>query len=113
MRKGVFVFLVVNVVVLGLLVRSVWTLLSLLVVDGSQDQISRAELPAPNSATVGQRPQLIPKIIHQTYINESIPEHWREAQQSCLDLHEDYEYKMWTDKKAREFIAQEWVALES
>lgn len=38
--------------------------------------------------------QYIPKIIHQTYINESVPEHWREAQRSCIDLHEDYEYKV-------------------
>lgn len=70
----------------------VWVLITLLFVDGSADAISRAELPAPDSAAIEDRPQLIPKIIHQTYANESIPEVWREAQQSCLDLHEDYEY---------------------
>lgn len=36
----------------------------------------------------------IPKIIHQTYANHSIPDHWKQAQQSCLDLHPDYEYKV-------------------
>ncbi|KAK7531282.1 nucleotide-diphospho-sugar transferase [Phyllosticta citribraziliensis] len=108
MRKGVLIFLVLNILVIGLLVRSVWTLLSLLVVDGSEDRISRAELPAPNSGAISERPQLIPKIIHQTYVNETIPERWVEAQRSCIEQHEDYEYKLWTDKKSREFIAAEY-----
>lgn len=108
MRKGVLIFLIINIIVIGVLVRNVWTLLELLVVDGSEDRISRAELPAPNSDAISERPQLIPKIIHQTYINESIPPVWQEAQKSCIDLHEDYEYRLWTDKKAREFIAAEY-----
>ncbi|KAF2457265.1 nucleotide-diphospho-sugar transferase [Lineolata rhizophorae] len=108
MRRSVLLFLVANILIVGYLVHSVWTLLSLLVVDGSEDAISRAELPAPNSPAITSQPQLIPKLIHQTYVNESIPERWKEAQQSCIDLHEDYEYRLWTDKKAREFIAQEY-----
>lgn len=129
MRKGVLIFLVINIIIIGFLVHSVWTLLTLLFIDGSEDQISRAELPAPNSGKISERPRLIPKIIHQTYINESIPEHWQAPQQSCLDLHPDYEYKvsgaadpdlikkktkadgvsqLWTDKKSREFIAAEF-----
>ncbi|KAJ9642954.1 CSG1/SUR1-like protein [Coniosporium tulheliwenetii] len=108
MRKGVLFFLVFNLFVVALLVHSVWSLLMLLVVDGSEDAISRAELPAPGSDTIGDRPQLIPKIIHQTYINDSIPLVWQEAQKSCMDLHSDYEYKMWTDKKARAFVAAEY-----
>ena len=94
MRKGVLIFLVINIIIIGFLVHSVWTLLTLLFIDGSEDQISRAELPAPNSGKISERPRLIPKIIHQTYINESIPEHWQAPQQSCLDLHPDYEYKV-------------------
>jgi mannosyltransferase OCH1-like enzyme len=108
MRRGVLIFLVTTVLVLGFAVHSVWTLLTLLVVDGREDQIARGELPAPNSGAISEQPQLIPKIIHQTYVNESIPEHWKGPQQSCLDLHPDYEYKLWTDKKSREFIAAEY-----
>ncbi|KAF1957407.1 hypothetical protein CC80DRAFT_491524 [Byssothecium circinans] len=108
MRRGVLTFLIVTIVVLGFAVHHVWTLLSLLVVTGREDQISRAELPAPNSGAISEKPQLIPKIIHQTYINESIPAHWKGPQQSCLDLNSDYEYKLWTDKKSREFIAAEY-----
>ena len=94
MRRGVAIFLLINFLVVGFLLHSVWTLLTLLWVDGSGDAISRADLPAPNSEKIEDRRQIIPKIIHQTYINESIPEVWRDAQQSCIDLHEDYEYKV-------------------
>ncbi|KAI9741912.1 MAG: hypothetical protein M1834_000301 [Cirrosporium novae-zelandiae] len=108
MRRSVLIFTVFNLMVIGLLVRSVFTLLTLLWEDADEDAIRRAELPAPNSPLIENRPQLIPKIIHQTYINESIPEIWQEPQQSCLDLHEDYEYKLWTNEKSREFIATEY-----
>jgi hypothetical protein len=96
MRRGVTIFILVTVVVLGFAVHSVWTLLGLLVATGREDAILRGELPAPNSGAITDRPQLIPKIIHQTYINESIPAHWKGPQQSCLNLHPDYEYKVHT-----------------
>ena len=92
MRRGLTIFLVVNVIILFSLLRSVYTLLSLLVEDASADAIHRAEIPSPNSSLIEQRPQVIPKIIHQTFKNDSIPEVWKEAQQSCIDLHPDYEY---------------------
>ena len=92
MRRGLLIFILVNLVVLSFLVRSVSTLLSLLVEDAAADAIHRAELPSPNSSLIEQRPQIIPKIIHQTYKNETIPEVWVDAQQSCIDLHPDYEY---------------------
>ncbi|KAK3059797.1 hypothetical protein LTS18_010038, partial [Coniosporium uncinatum] len=110
MKRSVLLFFFIQILIVGYLIHSCWTLLSLLFVDGASDSISRAELPGPNSdlAHKGQRKQLIPKIIHQTYINESIPAHWVEPQKSCIDLHPDYEYRLWTDKKAREFIAAEY-----
>jgi mannosyltransferase OCH1-like enzyme len=92
MRRGLLIFCLVNLLILSLLVRSVSTLLALLVEDAAADAIHRAELPSPNSSLIEQRPQIIPKIIHQTYKNETIPEVWVEAQQSCIDLHPDYEY---------------------
>lgn len=92
MRRGLLIFILVNLLILTFLVRSVSTLLSLLVEDAAADAIHRAELPSPNSSLIETRPQIIPKIIHQTYKNETIPEVWREAQQSCIDLHPDYEY---------------------
>jgi mannosyltransferase OCH1-like enzyme len=111
MRKNVVIFLIVTVAVLGFAVHNVWTLITLLFLDGSEDAILRAEVPAPKSGAISERPQLIPKIIHQTYKNESIPEHWKGPQQTCIDLHPDYEYKLWTDKTSRDFVAAEYVAL--
>ncbi|MCJ1227071.1 hypothetical protein MMC12_003726 [Toensbergia leucococca] len=108
MRRGLVVFIVVNFLVIVFLVSKVFTLLTLLIEDGAADAIHRFEIPAPNSPLIDNRPQLIPKIIHQTYINESIPEQWREAQRSCINLHEDYEYRLWTDLGSREFIATEY-----
>ncbi|KAI4791661.1 putative MIPC synthase subunit [Aureobasidium sp. EXF-8845] len=108
MRRPVLLFLILNLAIVGFLIHSVWTLLTLLVVDGSEDAISRAELPAPGSDLIDGRTQLIPKIIHQTYINESIPEVWQEPQKSCIELHKDWEYKLWTDALSREFIAAEY-----
>ncbi|KAJ5902506.1 Mannosyl phosphorylinositol ceramide synthase SUR1 [Penicillium taxi] len=108
MRRGYIIFIVVNVLILTYLVRSVSTLLQLLVEDASADAIHRSELPSPNSSLIEHRPQIIPKIIHQTYLNETIPEIWREAQQTCIDLHPDYEYILWTDEKSRKFIAAEY-----
>ena len=97
MRRGIIIFIVVNLLVVAFLVHSVFTLLTLLFEDGSKDVIHRAEIPAPNSPLIENRPQLIPKIIHQTYINNTIPSKWSEARQSCLDLHQDYEYKVRED----------------
>ncbi|KAI9714901.1 MAG: hypothetical protein M1820_000190 [Bogoriella megaspora] len=108
MRRSILAFLIINIIVIGFLLHSVWTLLSLLVVDGSDQAILPQELPSPKAGKGSNRPDLIPKIIHQTYINDSIPEVWKGAQKSCKDLHKDYEYKLWTDKKARDFIYTEY-----
>ncbi|KAH7393557.1 nucleotide-diphospho-sugar transferase [Cadophora sp. MPI-SDFR-AT-0126] len=108
MRRGTVVFLVINLIIIGFLLNAFSTLISLLFQTGAEDAIHRAEIPAPGSDMIENRTQLIPKIIHQTYINESIPERWQAGQQSCIDLHEDYEYILWTDAKSRDFIATEY-----
>jgi mannosyltransferase OCH1-like enzyme len=108
MRRGTIIFLVINLIVIGFLLNSFSTLISLLFEDGAADAIHRSEIPAPESELIDNLTQLIPKIIHQTYINNSIPEQWKEAQQSCVDMHEDYEYKLWTDDLSRTFIATEY-----
>ncbi|KAJ5217079.1 nucleotide-diphospho-sugar transferase [Penicillium chermesinum] len=107
MRRGLLIFALINILVLFFLVRSVSTLLSLLLEDAAADAIQSTELPSLNSSLI-EHPQLIPKIIHQTYKNGSIPEHWRNPQQSCIDLHPDYEYILWTDEKSRAFIAAQY-----
>ncbi|RSM15387.1 hypothetical protein CDV31_004977 [Fusarium ambrosium] len=50
----------------------------------------------------------IPRILHQTCKNETIPEMWAESQQSCLKAYSGFEYKLWTDERAREFLSSEY-----
>lgn len=109
MRRPLLIFVVVLVALLLFALHSVSTLISLLFEDAAADAIHRSELPGVNDTLPASPPQRIPKIIHQTYINESIPQRWRAAQQACIDLHTpDYEYILWTDQKAHDFIAQEY-----
>ena len=46
----------------------------------------------------------VPAIIHQTWKTTEIPEKWREAQQSCINLHPDYDYRLWTDDDGLDLI---------
>lgn len=109
MRRGLAIFLIINLLGIAFLVRSVFTLLTLLVEDGSADAIHSPEIPAPLSPLIDNMSRLIPKIIHQTYVNESVPELWREAQKSCIDLHKDYEYKV---RSRRLILSEEIIAAD-
>jgi mannosyltransferase OCH1-like enzyme len=107
MRRLVFLGLVSSLVLLTFLIHLFSTLLGLLVEDGSADAILLTELPrhtAPKDAPMRfepSQPQLIPKIIHQTYKNESIPERWKEPWQQCQDIMKaDYEFKVRTPSSA-------------
>ncbi|KAF2208363.1 glycosyltransferase family 32 protein [Cercospora zeae-maydis SCOH1-5] len=110
MRRPVLIFLILNLALIAFLVHSVWTLLELLVINGIEDAITKAELPPMGSEHDLDTKPMIPKIIHQTYINTSIPAVWQEAQQSCLHLHQepDWKYMLWTDALADEFVAKEY-----
>ncbi|CAK1365826.1 Mannosyl phosphorylinositol ceramide synthase CSH1 [Cercospora beticola] len=110
MRRPVLIFLILNLALIAFLVHSVWTLLELLVINGIEDAITKAELPPMGSEHDLDTKPMIPKIIHQTYINTSIPVVWQEAQQSCLDLHKEPEWKymLWTDAMSDEFVAKEY-----
>lgn len=92
MRRGTIVFIVVNLIIVGFLVNACSTLISLLFESGSAYAILPGDIPGVNEELPKSRTQLIPKIIHQTYINSSIPAQWKEGQQACIDLHPSYEY---------------------
>ncbi|KAK4622204.1 Mannosyl phosphorylinositol ceramide synthase CSH1 [Fulvia fulva] len=111
MRRPLVIFLVIIFAVLLFLIHLVWTLLELLVITGIQDAITKEELPAIGAEDKITAKPLIPKIIHQTYINTSIPEVWQDAQASCKTLHQKsdgWEYKLWTDKMSVDFIEEEY-----
>lgn len=46
----------------------------------------------------------VPKIIHQLWKNNKLPDHLKIMQESVLCHHSEYEYKFWTDETLDEFI---------
>lgn len=46
----------------------------------------------------------VPKILHQSWKTRDVPAKWKAAQKSCMDLHSDWEYKLWTDEDNLELI---------
>jgi hypothetical protein len=83
--------LAVVVIVTILLYRSRF-LFGLLFENGSRDAIYPSSIIASTSETKQNQAQLIPKIIHQTYRTEDIPEHWKEGQKALKELHPDWQY---------------------
>jgi hypothetical protein len=58
----------------------------------------------PGPPKAGQK-AVVPKLMHQTWQTTEVPEKWAAARQSCLDLHPDYEHRLWTDADGLEFIS--------
>jgi len=50
----------------------------------------------------------IPKIIHQTWKSEEIPDGFAKWVESWRRHHPDWKYVLWTDEANRDFIAQEY-----
>lgn len=51
---------------------------------------------------------VVPKLLHQTWKDKNVPTKWRKAQQSCIDHHKDYTYKLWTDEEGEALIRNEY-----
>lgn len=88
-RRGPILFILAVAVVVGILLHRSRLLIGLLFEDGSHNAIYPAVILAQDPP---EGNQLIPKIIHQTYKNASLPKVWAEQQRQLLDLHQDYEY---------------------
>lgn len=50
---------------------------------------------------------LIPAVVHQTWKTAEIPERWRAARQSCIEMHPGFHFRLWTDEDARALIARD------
>lgn len=98
--------LIINGAIILFLVYQASDLISLLYDDSQRDAISDEELVLSNHNSTDA---LIPRIIHQTYKNETIPAGWNQTHRSCVDLHkDDYQYILWTDEMARDFISRHY-----
>lgn len=106
MKSEVKFLLYAHAVLALFLTYQLFDLITLLYDDSRQYGLLSTELN--NSNYLQSQPQLIPKIIHQTYKTNSIPDIWKEGQQSCIDLNPDYQYILWTDEMARDFIAEQY-----
>jgi hypothetical protein len=90
MRRPLLLLIVGVSVLLGGAVWLVSTLIALLFESGLQTAIDPEQLNVRTGWGEDRRP--IPKILHQTWKNETVPEMWSIAQYSCRDLHPDYQY---------------------
>ena len=52
---------------------------------------------------------LVPPVLHHIVLgNRPSSQKWRDARQSCLDLHPGWEAHSWDDEKARKFVADKF-----
>ena len=47
---------------------------------------------------------MIPKIIHQTWVDNNIPDKWKISSMMWQKHHPDWQYILWTDKMIRDYI---------
>ncbi|TFK55991.1 hypothetical protein OE88DRAFT_1673087 [Heliocybe sulcata] len=60
------------------------------------------------NATEHGKTERIPRILHQTWRSQTLPDKWKDISQNCRDMMPDYEYVLWTDASSREFIAEHY-----
>ncbi|GAA5981295.1 hypothetical protein JCM10908_004057 [Rhodotorula pacifica] len=81
------------------------------IADGATPLVERADAAveerevAGNDSTPQQR---IPKLIHATWKTDILPERWEKVRQGCIEMHPDYEFKLWSDAASRAFIAEHY-----
>ncbi|QPG75304.1 hypothetical protein FOA43_002655 [Brettanomyces nanus] len=106
MRRSLKVIIWAHITIAAFLLYCSLDLLLLPLDDLTKDALLDSELNSADDKI--EKPAIIPKIIHQTYKTEDVPEIWRAGQQRCKDLHPEYEYILWTDDMARKLIEEEY-----
>ncbi|PWN44678.1 hypothetical protein IE81DRAFT_298621, partial [Ceraceosorus guamensis] len=62
--------------------------------------------PKPWSPTSPK--EKIPRIIHQTWKDSTLPGKWQAVREECQAMHPDYEYMLWTDADSRKFLVEHY-----
>lgn len=106
MRSELKVLIYSNVVIFLFATYMTFGLIMLVCDSVTSEALTDSEINPPHN--IPQSPLLIPKIIHQTYKDENIPDHWKAGQKRCIDLHEDYEYILWTDAMIMDFMTEHY-----
>ncbi|CCO27617.1 Inositol phosphoceramide mannosyltransferase 3 OS=Schizosaccharomyces pombe (strain 972 / ATCC 24843) GN=SPAC17G8,11c PE=1 SV=1 [Rhizoctonia solani AG-1 IB] len=60
------------------------------------------------NVTDAPKAEVIPRIIHQTWKTETLPERWQAVSKTCRDMMPDYDYMLWTDQASDDFIAEHY-----
>ncbi|CCD24194.1 mannosylinositol phosphorylceramide synthase catalytic subunit CSH1 NDAI_0C05350 [Naumovozyma dairenensis CBS 421] len=109
MKKEIRFLLYANTLLWIFILYYTFDLLTLTIDNTFEDALLDIDLnPTKEQLGNSDKPQLIPKIIHQTYKTNDIPKQWIESQKKCKDLHPDYKYMLWTDEMSHEFIREEY-----
>ncbi|CAK7206812.1 CSG1/SUR1-like protein [Sporothrix eucalyptigena] len=111
LRRGTTTLLLIDLLIIVLLLVAFEPLITLLR-RNEEFFAPRVVLSGPANIDAwdgaANKPNSIPRILHQTTATEVIPEKWRDSQNSCKKAYKDFEYKLWTDKSARDFLALEY-----
>lgn len=123
MKREIWLLLIVNGGIILFLLTQTFGLLTLFNDDIFSDTIIDADLEPvkylPTRKLIDlngteiitmepDRPLIIPKLIHQTYISTDIPLKWNKTYNSVRTIHPDYEYMFWTDESSRDFIDKQY-----
>ncbi|KAH7207776.1 nucleotide-diphospho-sugar transferase [Fusarium redolens] len=107
--RAAMILLFIDILIVAALVNAFEPLITLL---RRNEELFGARLTLPlndNSfAPTLPEQQIIPRIFHQTSANETVPEVWTDLVQSCRNTYSDFEYKHWTDDRARVFISEKY-----
>ncbi|KAK7965803.1 mannosyl phosphorylinositol ceramide synthase protein [Apiospora aurea] len=77
----------------------------------TQGEIAQAHA----NATPDPRKPVVSKILHQIFHNwkdphnDTLPDHWAAARQTCKDLNPTWEHKLWTMENSREFLKEHFA----
>ncbi|KAI0796735.1 nucleotide-diphospho-sugar transferase [Abortiporus biennis] len=111
-RRTVYVFLCLLATILVgtvLVLSSITYYLSIDPAAYLTEQEVDAPLDGPRwNASEHGKVERIPRIIHQTWKTETLPDRWVDVAQGCKDMNPDYEYMLWTDASSRDFIAENY-----
>lgn len=95
LRRVAVYLLLVDLMLVWLLLYSLDPLITLLRRNedlfGARVALSRTDTPGGGRHSDRHN---IPRILHQTCANETIPHKWVDSQQRCKEVHSDFEYKV-------------------
>lgn len=96
-KMAVFLLLVVDLTIVGMLLYTLEPLITLL---RRNEEMFTPTVTLPLNGTASASSftgHKIPRILHQTTKNSTIPEKWIASQQSCMETYSDFEYKVSQD----------------